>query len=137
MAGAAIRWRAHYGERKGMASNRAVCDATSTFIRAVAPLPDEALTRPWHWWAYSEGGRFRLGRFDAHLPEHTIQIEKTLAQLGQPPREVARLLRPLHGAPDGLEGTTLGGDLAEDDERQRALAATAAVRTTTVDQAIA
>lgn len=41
---------------------------------------------------------FRLHRFDSHLRQHTIQVDKTLAMLYGPPNEARRLLRLVYNA---------------------------------------
>jgi len=41
---------------------------------------------------------FRLGRFDSHLRQHTVQIEKVRCTLQGPPGEVLRLLRHIYTA---------------------------------------
>jgi hypothetical protein len=68
-------------------------------IHDLGELSDEDTLAPSLWW---EGElipvRFRLHRFDAHLRQHTIQIEKTLAALGRPPSEALRLLRLAYAA---------------------------------------
>jgi len=51
---------------------------------------------------------FRLGRFDSHLRQHTVQIEKTLVDLGYLPNESKRLLRLVYAALAGIEGALLG-----------------------------
>jgi len=51
---------------------------------------------------------FRLGRFDSHLRQHTVQIEKTLVDLGYLPNESKRLLRLIYAALAGVEGALLG-----------------------------
>lgn len=52
--------------------------------------------------------RHRMHRYAAHLAQHTIQVEKTLAWLGKPPSEAARLMRGLYGGLALAEGTLLG-----------------------------
>lgn len=52
--------------------------------------------------------RFRLHRFDSHLRQHTIQIEKTLVALGLAPGEPRRLLRLMFAALSDVEGAVLG-----------------------------
>src|SRR5216684_4748692 len=52
--------------------------------------------------------RFRLHRFDAHLRQHTIQVEKTLAGIDRHPREAERLVRMLYGALGEAEGAVIG-----------------------------
>lgn len=100
-------------------------------VRELAALRDDELDTLSLWWEGSPMPvRFRLGRFNAHLREHTIQVEKTLAQLGQPPSEVARLLRLLHGALGDLEGALIGkADEPASQAGQRALATIIAART--------
>jgi uncharacterized damage-inducible protein DinB len=48
--------------------------------------------------------RFRLHRFDSHLREHTVQVEKTLAVVGRPPNEIHRLLRLIYSGLAEAEG---------------------------------
>lgn len=64
---------------------------------------------------------FRLHRFDAHLREHTIQVDKTLPGIGHPPSEAERLTRLLYNALGEAEGAALG---APDDGHDAPLAAT-------------
>jgi hypothetical protein len=52
--------------------------------------------------------RFRLHRFDSHLRQHTIQIEKSLVALGWPQTEALRLLRLIHNALSQVEGSLIG-----------------------------
>ena len=52
--------------------------------------------------------RYRLHRFDAHLRQHTIQIEKTLDALGSRPTESLRLLRLVYSALAEAEGAVIG-----------------------------
>ena len=51
---------------------------------------------------------FRLHRFDSHLRQHTIQIERTLQQLGVDPTESKRLLRLIYNALAQAEGYAIG-----------------------------
>ena len=62
----------------------------------------------WEKEAYSL--RFRLGRFESHLRQHTIQIDKTLAALGHLPGEPLRLLRMVYAALAEAEGARLGAE---------------------------
>ena len=78
----------------------------------------------------------RLHRFDAHLRQHTIQAEKTLAQLGQPPTEARQLLRLVYNALAEVEGVLIGApDLGT--AQQAELAATITARATAVSTRIA
>lgn len=52
--------------------------------------------------------RFRLHRFDSHMRQHSIQMEKTLQGVGNIPNESKRLLRLLHGALAEVNGTLFG-----------------------------
>jgi hypothetical protein len=52
--------------------------------------------------------RFRLQRFDAHVRQHTIQIEKTLVGIGRPPTEGSRIARLLYSGLAELEGCLIG-----------------------------
>lgn len=74
-------------------------------------LADDDLELPTLWW---EGRvtplRFRLQRMDAHLREHTIQVDKTLLGIGHQPTEGARLARLLHRALGECEAALLGAD---------------------------
>lgn len=83
-------------------------------IHDLGELSDEETQAPSLWW---EGElvpvRFRLHRFDAHLRQHTIQIEKTLAALGHPPSEAHRLLRLIYAALAEIEGAALGDGAAD------------------------
>ncbi len=52
--------------------------------------------------------RFRLHRFDAHLRQHTVQIDKIRLAISQPPTEAQRLLRLIYAALAEVEGAQLG-----------------------------
>lgn len=52
--------------------------------------------------------RYRLHRFDAHLRQHTVQAQKTLAAIGRPANEAKTLLRLLFNALSEVEGATVG-----------------------------
>jgi hypothetical protein len=80
---------------------------TNAWLGALAPA---MMTRPTQWMHYDIDVRFRLHRFGAHLIEHTVQCEKTLAAAGWRPTEGRRVVRPLSALLGEIEG--LGG-LAE------------------------
>lgn len=66
--------------------------------------------------------RFRMHRYLAHLSQHTIQVEETLAAIGQAPTEARRLAQDLYRALGTAEGALLGAaDTLPD--RQGSLAA--------------
>ena len=52
--------------------------------------------------------RHRLHRYEAHFAQHTVQIDKTLVAIGQPPTESKRLLRRIFAALAEVEGTMIG-----------------------------
>lgn len=97
-------------------------------LREFAGLRDDELDTPSLWWeGYPVPVRFRLHRFDAHLREHIVQIEKTFAWLGHQPTEAQRLARLLYTALGDAEGALIGADGALA-ERQQALATSLATR---------
>jgi len=72
-------------------------------------IADDEIEKPSKYWeqeTYSLG--FRLGRFDAHMRQHTIQIEKTLHAYGHVPSESQRLLRLIYAALAQAEGGLIG-----------------------------
>lgn len=78
-------------------------------IGELSALTDDDLSAPSVWWEEQElPVRFRIHRFDAHLREHTIQVDKTLAGIGHPPSETERLLRLLHRALGECEAALIG-----------------------------
>jgi hypothetical protein len=101
-------------------------------LHELSPLDDADLAAISPWWEATWMNaevpvRFRLHRFDAHLRQHTIQVDKTLAQLDQAPSEAKRLLRLIYAALAEAEGTIIGAsDVGA--EACAALAATIADR---------
>jgi hypothetical protein len=61
-----------------------------------------------YWESQRMPMQFRLHRFDSHLRQHTIQVEKTLVWLGNPPRESHRLLRNIYSALAQVDGVLIG-----------------------------
>jgi hypothetical protein len=81
----------------------------ATAIDEFASITDEQLLKPSNFWeGYPIELRFRLLRFDAHLREHTIQVEKTLGWLQHIPTESERLVRALHAALGEAEAAAIG-----------------------------
>jgi hypothetical protein len=74
-----------------------------------ADIHPEELTQPATFW---EEERFpisyRLHRFEAHMRQHTIQIDKTLAAIGLAPTEGKRLVRMLYAAQAEVDGALIG-----------------------------
>lgn len=84
-----------------------VGEARAETHRLLDDLPVAAMTRPTQWVQYDVDVRFRLHRFAAHLVEHTVQCEKTLAAVGwhaPEGRRIVRRLTALLGEIDGLGG---------------------------------
>lgn len=78
-------------------------------LRELADIRDEELASPSTYWeGYPLSLRFRLHRFDSHLRQHIVQIDKTLERIGRPPGEAKRLLRLIHAAWAEAEGATIG-----------------------------
>jgi hypothetical protein len=81
-------------------------------IRTYTNATEEELeTLVWFWESTPMPLWFRLHRFDSHLRQHTLQVEKTLEQLGCRPDEVQRLLRYIFNAQAEVEGAQLGLNL--------------------------
>jgi hypothetical protein len=59
-------------------------------------LPDEALERGAMFWDGEKPIRFRMHRFEAHMIQHTVQVDKTLDSIGRGPTEARRLVRVLY-----------------------------------------
>lgn len=58
--------------------------------------------------------RHRLHRYEAHFTQHTVQIDKTLAAIGQGPTEAKRLLRKIYAALAEVEGVMIGAKKIDD-----------------------
>jgi uncharacterized damage-inducible protein DinB len=65
-------------------------------LRELGSLRDEELETPAGFWDGLKPIRFRLHRFEAHMIQHTIQVDKTLEWLGRAPTEARRLVRVLY-----------------------------------------
>lgn len=80
-------------------------------LRDMASVTDDELNIPSLWWeGYEVPVQFRLHRFDSHMRQHTIQIEKTLDALGLAPSEAKRLNRNIFNALAECEGIAIGAD---------------------------
>ena len=72
--------------------------------RRLDDVAPSAMTRPTQWMHYDVDLRFRLHRFAAHVNEHTVQCEKTLATLGWRATEGRRIVRLVASAIGEIEG---------------------------------
>jgi hypothetical protein len=103
-------------------------------IRRFAGLSEAELDATSPFWDGERSNRFRLGRFESHVRQHTIQVEKcTQATVGAP-REIERLLRLVARATGDVETAALGADPGVLDEILSPLAAEIRART---DQLVA
>jgi hypothetical protein len=103
-------------------------------LREFSTVTGAELCLPIRYWENEPYSlEFRLHRFDAHMRQHTIQIEKTLAMLGQPVSETMRLLRLIYFALAAVENTTIG-DESFGLDRQALLAAEIEQRTAEITQ---
>ena len=79
-------------------------------LRSLDSVADPELATPsWFWEDKGYPIRFRMHRFEEHLRQHTIQVDKTLVALGHPPTEAERLVRNLYTALAGLESVSGAG----------------------------
>ncbi len=66
-------------------------------------IADDEVDAPAWFWDGEMPLRFRLHRFEEHLRQHTIQLDKTLAGIGRPPTEAHRLVRNIYNALSDIE----------------------------------
>jgi hypothetical protein len=102
------------GTRAGILANYAAMH--DRIIRFFADVTDEELSAPTLWWeGYEIPLQFRLHRFESHMRQHTVQIEKILAALSLAPSEGKRLNRHIYAALADCEGVRIGAwDLGEE-----------------------
>ena len=86
-------------------------------LSELGSVRDDELETPAWFWDGAMPLRFRLHRFEEHLRQHTIQLDKTLVMLGRPPTEAHRLVRNLYAALADVEMERGPGD-----EERRAVA---------------
>ncbi|HEX9617774.1 MAG TPA: DinB family protein [Anaerolineales bacterium] len=77
-------------------------------LRELGDISEDEIYLPSVYWETNPMTvQFRLHRFDSHLRQHTIQVEKALDALGGPPSEARRLLRLIYAALAEAEGALL------------------------------
>lgn len=75
-------------------------------------ITDEELDLPSTFWEETRFPiRHRLHRFEAHLVQHTVQIDKSMVMLGLAPTETKRLTRYIYAALAEAENMMLGQKL--------------------------
>lgn len=111
--------------RLSLAGIMAVYDSLhKRVMREISDIRAFELEAPSLWWeGIPLSVEFRLHRLDAHLRQHTIQLEKTIEALTAPPSEAQRLLRLVYAALAEVEGVIVGDWLLGQREQQE-LAAT-------------
>jgi len=65
-------------------------------LRELGALRDDELEKLAGFWDGLKPIRFRMHRFEAHMIQHTIQVDKTLEWIGRSPTEARRLVRVLY-----------------------------------------
>jgi uncharacterized damage-inducible protein DinB len=112
-------WRTEHGYRApktlegGIGEVRnALFEIHRRVLTELGDLPDDALEQPALFWDGAKPIRFRLHRFEAHMVQHTVQVEKTLEAIGRGPTEAQRLIRVLYRdlAPVEMLGSTAFGE---------------------------
>jgi hypothetical protein len=84
--------------------------ARDRIVGRLAAMTDDELSATSPFWDGEHANRFRLGRIESHLRQHTIQAEKAVQATVGPPREVERLLRLLARATGDVEAAAIGAD---------------------------
>ena len=86
-------------------------DFHNNVIAEFSTVTDEELDLPSTFWEETRFPiRHRLHRYEAHFAQHTVQVDKTLAAIGQPPSEAKRLLRKIYAALAEAEGLMIGAE---------------------------
>ena len=90
------------GEPLATADAKQIRDAFATIhirnLRELADITDAELELPSWFWDGPMPLRFRLYRFEEHLRQHTIQLDKTAVGIGRGPTEAHRLVRNIYNA---------------------------------------
>ena len=79
-------------------------------LRELGGIADADIEAPSWFWDGAMPLRFRLHRFEEHMRQHTIQLDKTLAGIGRPPTEAQRLVRNIYNALADVEMEPAGED---------------------------
>jgi hypothetical protein len=79
-------------------------------VDRLAGMTDAEMEQTSPFWDGERPNRFRLGRFESHLRQHTIQAEKAVQATMGDPREVERLLRLLARATGDVEAAAIRAD---------------------------
>ena len=78
-------------------------------LNEFSSITDEELDLPATFWEETRFPiRHRLHRYEAHIVQHTVQIDKSLAAIELAPTETKRLMRYLYGALAQAESALIG-----------------------------
>ena len=84
-------------------------DLHKRILTDFAEIDAAEIERPSRFWEDEPMNlRFRMHRFDSHLRQHTIQVDKSLQKLSHVPNESQRLLRLIYAALAQVEGVLIG-----------------------------
>jgi uncharacterized protein len=127
-------------EKEGLAGMLAFYESLhERTLREFSEIDDKTLDGPSLWWEGEEYDlQYRIHRMDAHLRQHTIQAEKTLAAIGCAPNEARRLLRLIFNALAEVEAVGLGAGEPGREQREElanAITTRAGEAATTVEKA--
>jgi len=96
-------WREEHGYRAPKTLEGGIADVRNAMfeihrrvLRELDGLPDAILERDATFWDGDKPIRFRMHRFEAHMIQHTVQVDKTLEWIGRSPTEARRLVRVLY-----------------------------------------
>ena len=91
------------------------CDFHSRIIEEFSGIQDSELDLPAAFWEETRFPiRHRLHRYEAHIAQHTVQIDKTLIAIGHTPTESKRLIRKIYAALAEVEGMMTGTENADE-----------------------
>ena len=84
-------------------------------LEEFSKITDTELDLPSTFWEETRFPiRHRLHRYETHFAQHTVQIDKTLAAIGQAPSESKRLVRKIQAALAEAEGLLIGVEKMDD-----------------------
>jgi len=93
-------WREEHGYRAPKTLGGGVRDVRNAMfeihrrvLRELDGVSDSDLDRDATFWDGDKPIRFRMHRFEAHMIQHTVQVDKTLVWIGRSPSEARRLVR--------------------------------------------
>jgi uncharacterized damage-inducible protein DinB len=96
-------WREEHGYRAPKTLDGGVRDVRNAMfeihrrvLRELDGVSDSDLDRDATFWDGDKPIRFRMHRFEAHMIQHTVQVDKTVVWIGRSPSEARRLVRILY-----------------------------------------